>query len=248
MCIGRVCVAAKIYAKIKKRYKQSSVAKRIEAFFLDSIGKVVTRDQIQQVARDPETGRTPENWHQRLSELRTDKGYTILSWRDSKELKMSEYLMPSRDRRRTAGRRTRPSKKAWEAVLARAGNACEWLDGEIRCGLAHGSTDHVGGGAVALTPDHRRPHSIDAVADPDDPDTWQALCGRHQVMKKNYWDDSTGALNVYAIVQSAPQATKAEVLRFLVAYFGSTYVLEVVASAEKRSRSGSEDRDSSSRS
>jgi hypothetical protein len=55
---------------------------RIEALFLNNLGKVVTREQIQAAATDPVTKRTPENWHQRLSEVRTDSGYTILSWRD----------------------------------------------------------------------------------------------------------------------------------------------------------------------
>lgn len=40
---------------------------------MDNIGKVVTREQIIKVATDPKTGRIPENWHQRLSELRTDQ-------------------------------------------------------------------------------------------------------------------------------------------------------------------------------
>lgn len=66
-------------AEIKGPYNQRSVRARIEAFFLDNVGKVATREQIIQVATDLRTGRVPENWHQRLSELRTDYGYTILS-------------------------------------------------------------------------------------------------------------------------------------------------------------------------
>ena len=55
----------------KKKYKQKSVRARIEALFLDNVGKIVTREQIQEVAADPKTGKVPENWHQRLSELRS---------------------------------------------------------------------------------------------------------------------------------------------------------------------------------
>jgi len=72
-------VSRKIYGKLKGEYVQKSVKKRIEALFLDNIGKVLTREQIIKAATDPKTGRQPENWHQRLSELRTDDGYTILS-------------------------------------------------------------------------------------------------------------------------------------------------------------------------
>jgi hypothetical protein len=223
----------KVYAKVRKTYEQASVSKRIEALFLDNIGRVITRDQIQEAARNPKTGRIPENWHQRLSELRTDKGYTILSWRDSKELKMSEYLMPSVDRRDTADKRTRPTRQTWRQVLERAGDACEWTDAGMRCGLATGAIDPIGGGTVRLTPDHRRPHSVNPAADPSDTDAWQALCGRHQVMKKNYWDDSTGWLNVYAIIQSASAAEKERALRFLLTYFGIEYVVQTATSEEK---------------
>ncbi len=34
--------------------------KRIEALFLDNVGKVLTRDQILEAARDPETGQEPD--------------------------------------------------------------------------------------------------------------------------------------------------------------------------------------------
>jgi len=39
-------------------------------------------------------------------------------------------------------------------------------------------------------------------------------------MKKNYWDDETGWLNVVAIVQSASESQKLEVYKFLQRYFG----------------------------
>lgn len=69
-------------AAVRGPYLQRSIRARIEAFFLDNLGRVVTREQLIEVATDPTTGRVPENWHQRLSELRTDMGYTILSWRN----------------------------------------------------------------------------------------------------------------------------------------------------------------------
>jgi len=56
----------KIYGEVKGPYTQSSIIKRIEALFLDNIGKILTREQIIESAVDPLTGREPENWHQRL--------------------------------------------------------------------------------------------------------------------------------------------------------------------------------------
>ena len=86
--------------------------------------------------------------------------------------------------------------------------------------MRQGDVDPVGGGRVRLTPDHKAPHSINPDSDPSDPGVWQALCGRHQVMKKNYWDSNTGRVNVYAIVQAATRTEKLAVLEFLLDHFG----------------------------
>jgi len=210
----------KVYGKIKRKYRQNTVKQRIEALFLDNIGKVITREQIVKVATDPITGKQPENWHQRLSELRTDDGYTILSWRNKGWLQVEEYLMPSAEKRPKASKRVKPEKATWTAVLNRANHACEWKEGNEICGLKEGDIDPIGGGKVRLTPDHKKPHSVDPDSDPANADQWQALCGRHQVMKKNYWDMNTGKMNVYAIIQSSTRQEKEIVFKFLLDYFG----------------------------
>lgn len=215
-------VSRKIYGKLKGKYVQKSVKKRIEALFLDNIGKILTRDNIIKAATDPETGRQPENWHQRLSELRTDDGYTILSWRNRGDLKVQEYLMPHNRKRSGEGKRVRPTDSTWLAVLKRAKYSCEWNEGGSVCGLNDGDIDPIGGGRVRLTPDHKSPHSLSPDTDPVDPEQWQALCGRHQVTKKNYWDNSTGKLNTYAIVQFAPEKEKKRIFKFLLSYFNYT--------------------------
>jgi hypothetical protein len=210
----------KIYGEVKRKYTDKSIRKRLEALFLDNIGKILTREQILEVAKNPETGKEPENWHQRLSELRTDDGYTILSWRDSKDLQVQEYLMPNEDRRKTAGKRIKPNKNCWAKILERANYCCEWSEAGELCNLHEGEIDPVGGGKVKLTPDHKSPHSFNPDADPDNPVQWQALCGRHQVVKKNFWDNNTGKLNVYAILQAVPAKEKKEAFYFLLTYFG----------------------------
>ncbi|MBS0353469.1 MAG: restriction endonuclease [Proteobacteria bacterium] len=210
----------KVYSDDDRSYNQKTVSQRIEALFLNNIGKVVTREQIIRAATDPTTGKEPENWHQRLSELRTDKGYTILSWRDWKALAPQEYILPHSERRATAAKRVLPTPACWAKVLTRAGNQCEWTEDGQRCGLASGEIDPIGGGTVKLTPDHMVPHSIDPAADPGDPSRWQALCGRHQVMKKNYWDSSSGKINVLGILQAVNETQKREALAFLLRYYG----------------------------
>lgn len=201
------------------RYTQPSILQRLEALFLDNVGKIITREQILEVAADPVTRRIPENWHQRLSELRVDYGYTIQSSRDSNELKRSEYRLVSAERRTETGKRVKISPQTWRAVLKRAGECCEWNEGGSRCGLKAGEVDPIGGGTVKLTADHKTPHSINPAADANDANAWQALCGRHQVVKKNFWDHATGKLNVYAIVQAAPEKEKRTVYEFLREYF-----------------------------
>jgi len=210
----------KVYAKIEKQYKQKNIRARIEALFLDNLGKVVTREQILAVAKDPETGTEPENWHQRLSELRTDAGYTILSHRDRKDLSLQEYLMPNESKRSTAGKRVMPTATTWQAILKRANSTCEWTEGGVPCGLMNGDIDPVGGGTVVLTPDHKAPHSVKPDSDPTDTTQWHALCARHQVMKKNFWDTNTGKLNYYALIQAASKKDKELVFQFLLDHYG----------------------------
>lgn len=207
---------------LNRIYDQKSIKKRIEAFLLDNVGKIVTREMIVQVSKDPITGREPENWHQRLSELRTDDGYTILSKRDRAYFSVEQYVLESANKRVTAGKRVLPTKDTWLQVLERARNSCEWTEGGQICNLDQGSIDPVGGGTVKLTPDHMQPHSINPNADPHSTEQWQALCGRHQVIKKNFWDSSSGKVNTIAILQSLPHREKEIALSFLLQYFGRT--------------------------
>jgi hypothetical protein len=210
----------KIYSSDASTYSQKTVRQRLEALFITNVGLVVTREQIIAAARDPKTGKEPENWHQRLSELRTDSGYTILSNRDWNALAPQEYVLANVEKRAAAGKRIRPTTKCWNEVLARANNICEWHEDGMPCGLKEGSIDPIGGGTVKLTPDHLTPHSVDPNSDPDDASHWQALCGRHQVMKKNFWDGVTGKVNVIAILQASSARQKREALDFLKQFFG----------------------------
>lgn len=210
----------KIYSTDTSIYTQKSISARIEALFLNNLGKVVTRQQIIRAATNPETGIQPENWHQRLSELRTDKGYTILSNRDWAELSPQEYVMPNVTQRAEAGKRVTPSTACWQAVLIRANNRCEWIEDGQKCNLAPGNIDPIGGGTVRLTADHMVPHSTNPATDPHDPTKWQALCARHQVMKKNYWDSDSGKINLLGILQSVSKPQKLEALDFLNSFFG----------------------------
>jgi len=127
--------------------------------------------------------------------------------------------MPDLSRRRVSGKRARPTDITWLKVLKRANYSCEWNEGGQVCGLRDGDIDPIGGGTVKITPDHKKPHSTSAHISIKDPDQWQALCGRHQIIKKNYWDNNTGKLNVYAIIQSASLKEKHKVFQFSIDFF-----------------------------
>jgi hypothetical protein len=43
-------------------------------------------------------------------------------------------------------------------------------------------------------------------------------------MKKNFWDTTTGKMNIYAIIQSSTSKEKKIVFKFLLDYFG--YILD----------------------
>ena len=140
------------YAVIYGPYEQKSIRERLEAFFLDNLGKIAAREQLIEVSKDPVTGDEPENWHQRLSELRTDHGYTILSRRDRSDLKSQEYLMPHADKRESAGPRVRPTSKAWKETLEANENRCAWAEGDDACGLRDGDIDPVRRGHGQIDP------------------------------------------------------------------------------------------------
>jgi len=198
---------------LTKAYPQTTIRQRLEAFLLDNIGVVVTTDQLRQIARDPKEGILRENWHQRLSELRTDYGYTILSNRDDRSLKPGEYCLESNVRRETAKVRRAINAKIRKALLDQS-PVCAYPG----CGLRDGEIDPVGGGTVRLQVDHKTAHDHDD-SGLNEIQNYQLLCGRHNVTKKNLWDDQTGKLNIRAILQAIPQSDKAVARDWLNHYF-----------------------------
>ena len=201
-------------SNVEKKYEQGSIIKRMEAFFLDNLGLIVTREQLMEVSTDPKTGVTPENWHQRLSELRVNKGYTILSKRDVPSLKASEYVMPDSNKRETAKSRKAINAKIRKQLIEI--NPYCAFDG---CNLKDGSIDPIGGGTVKLQVDHMTPLDYKDMGE-DKLENYQLLCGRHNVIKKNLWDDLTGKLNTIAILQFLSNSEKAVAYNWLKKYFG----------------------------
>ena len=200
--------------RVVKKYTDKTIRARLENFLLDNVGVIVTNEHLKEVAKDPVTGQEPENWHQRLSELRTDHGYTILSQRDNAELKTGEYCLVSATKRELAKSRVAADKKIKAALLATQA-ICAYAG----CGLKEGDIDPIGGGTVRLQLDHKTAHDHDDRG-ADVLENYQLLCGRHNVTKKNLWDDNTGKLNVRAIIQAFSAGEKRQALKWLMDYFG----------------------------
>jgi 5-methylcytosine-specific restriction endonuclease McrA len=194
------------------KYNQKTIRERILALFQDNVGEVVTREQIVEASIDPITGNAPENWHQRLSELRTDHGYDILSWRDRNSLKPGEYVMENSNPVRPSKIRKNIPNQVKIKVKERANYTCDWEG----CGLKEGEIDKVSGATVKLQVDHIDPHSLDGS---DDIENYQALCGRHQVVKKNFFSGKENVPNVLELVRNSGVKEKEEAYKFLDGYF-----------------------------
>lgn len=97
------------------------------------------------------------------------KGYTIPSWRNRGDLRISENLMPNDARVETAARRPRPTADAGEKVLSIHGNRHTSRERDICRGLRDGDIGPVGGGTVKPPPDHQIPHALHAVTDAREP-------------------------------------------------------------------------------
>ncbi len=199
-----------------KKKKSSNVRGRIRDFLVTNVGRVVTRHEIQKAATDPETGKAPENWHQRLSELRVDEGYDILSWRDREALKPGQYVLEAANPKRVAKPRAHLTPDERTRLFARDGQRCQWPG----CSLPAGATDPVGGGTVVLTADHKSPHSLAGGLWTGTLDDWQTMCARHQQEKKNFIDDRTGRRNLRELVRAASKGEKRLIFDDLKAYFG----------------------------
>lgn len=198
------------------RKAKSSVKSRIREFLIENVGRIVTREEIQEASRDPETGKIPENWHQRLSELRVDEGYDIFSWRDRQALKPGQYLLENPEPARIAKPRAYLNKQEKEELFSRDAFTCQWPE----CELSQESIDPVGGGKVVLTAEHVSPHSLPDGKWTGTLDDWQTLCARHQQEKKNLVDDRTGRKNVRELVKVSGEELKRQIYQDLKDYFG----------------------------
>jgi hypothetical protein len=113
----------------------ASAKSKILTFFIANVNKVLSSDEIREVAGISE-------WARRVRELRDEDGWPILTHNDRSDLKPGEYLLISTTRGASAQRLI--SKELRAKVLARDGSVCQV------CGAAAGEMHPVTGKRVTM--------------------------------------------------------------------------------------------------
>ncbi len=185
---------------------------RILDFLLAHVGETVTNEQIQ--AHLDATGGSIDRWHQRLSELRTDYGWTILSHRDRDDLGRGEYRLESKVPCRDA-RKREPIPAAVRAEVIARDKSCQ----AGGCRLRDGDTDPETGGIVRLVPDHVVPASDGGRSTAEN---LRAMCARHNTARSNLYTGGKGRKdkpNLAALMRAASRDEKRKVYASLYAHF-----------------------------
>ena len=111
---------------------------RIRDYFLSHLGEVVTKEQLQQIARI-------SDWARRVRELRDEEGWPIYSYKNllsledmqrfgiNRQLRPGEYILVGLDKADVTSRQI--SKDVRQAVLQRYGATCQL------CGRSPSDTD-----------------------------------------------------------------------------------------------------------
>ncbi|KPV94809.1 Type-2 restriction enzyme KpnI [Pseudoalteromonas sp. P1-9] len=188
-----------------------SARKRIEELFLNNISRVITKEQISEVAQINE-------WARRVRELRDEFGYEIKSHKDEQSLKPGEYILHNPVPSPKAKER-KISKDQYFRILHRDGHKC------LSCGrtpVDKHPTDESR--TIKLVVDHVYPIS-DAekyAIDPYSDENLQTLCDFCNEGKWNKYSGKLGKakINLTAMVRHAPRKDQLEVFEMLKKVFG----------------------------
>jgi len=166
----------------------------IRAFFEANIGKVVTTQQIRQVARISEYAR-------RIRELRDEEGMQIKSHIDRPDLKPGEYILETLERLPVIGRGISPQLR--NDILERNGFTCQL------CGAGAGDPDPFNPNRkLRLHIDHIVPISQGGT---NDKNNLRVLCSACNQGRSNIQGSSETARNLLARIRKVPRTVQMEV-------------------------------------
>lgn len=172
---------------------------KLRAFFVENVGKVVSSDQLREVAGISE-------WARRLRELRDEEGMRILSHHDREDLRPNEYVLESLHPKPVISRGI--STKLRTQILDRNGFTCQ------ACGAAAGEESGCEPGRTCrLQIDHIVPISLGGT---DDEHNLRAVCVGYNKDKSNLkTPTSRDAINVLTLIRRQPRNVQQEVYEFL---------------------------------
>lgn len=113
-------------SKTETGKKRDGAIHRIRKFLEDNVGKVVTTQQISDIAQI-------KDYQKRIRELRGDEGMQIQSYRDRHDIKPNEYILVSLARVPRFSHRIDKAQRA--RILERNGLTC------AMCGVTTGEPD-----------------------------------------------------------------------------------------------------------
>ncbi len=171
-----------------------SARDRIKKFFEENVGKVVSTNEIAEIAQI-------NDYQRRIRELRNEFGMKIRSHVDRADLKPGEYVLESMDLDPSFGRGL--SLQLRNQILERNGYTCQ------QCGAsAHDMDDLNPGRKVRLHIDHIVPLSQGGT---NDPDNLRVLCSNCNQGRGNVQMPSETAVNILARLRKASRSVRLEV-------------------------------------
>lgn len=175
---------------------------RIRIFLENNVGKVVTTQQIREVAAISEYAR-------RIRELRDEEGMQIRSHVDRHDLKPGEYILVSLERTPSIERSISPQLRT--DILERNGFTCQ------QCGAGPGDPDPSNPARkVRLHIDHIIPISQGGT---NDRSNLRTLCSACNQGRSNIRMASEDAKNLLARIRRSPRSVQREVFEALQRQF-----------------------------
>lgn len=183
--------------------KRDGARARIREFMESNVGKVVTTQQIREVAQISEYGR-------RIRELRNEEGMQISSHNDRTDLKPGEYVLETLELMPGFGRGISLQQRM--EILERNGFTCQ------QCGAGPGDPDiYNPGRTVRMHIDHIVPVTQGGT---NDPSNLRTLCSMCNQGRSNISMPSEGAKNIIARIRKEPANVQREIYEMLSRKFG----------------------------